>query len=943
MSERARTLTAVICLAAVLAGTATSTRDLAAGTTPPRATNEARATAPRLDCYGDPLPDGALARAGTMRFRHGGYVQSLLYSRDGRSLITAAEDGLRVWDASNGKLLRWFGREAVGKNSPVLPPRGIDLSPDGNTLAAIYPRQPEDGSLALSLWDVATGRLLGQLAEGGYLGLCYASDGKRLAALQNRGQEVEIWDLKKREKVQTWPVHVVAEECPGVFPNFAFTADARALIARGENRSLRVWDLTTGKVVRTLDTSPNEVGAFAVSPDGVFLAAVGMTRKTESIVADVSMDGIARVWDLRTGKELHADLQRPPPAKAVGHDQTALCELVFRPDGKAFVLRGPGPTLSVYETASGKAVRRHAIKGAGWIKPHAVAPDGRWLASVESERSLRVLDLTTGRDLIATRGHDGTVWDFDVSPEGRYFLSVGGVNRTGLGCIVWETATGRPYDAIQDRDFEEGELAWADGGKTILALSPDRVIKVFDIDSGRLRRSFKAPGNAASMGQFLQGGRLFASTSETQVTVTDVPTGRIVRSLEGRRLKLDADSHWGFSPDGRLLFEAAGRNVTVTTVATGKSVRFAAEPVQSFGFPCDSGGSLFTLTDRGVVQRWDVDSGKEVLSFRLPSQDKADDAAGPPNPAEIRAMSDRLFALKVSSDAAILLETTSGRVVRRLEGLCDPREFLDMGSPVRFVSFSPDGRTLAWGGYGRPPAVSLFESASGKLRRRYVGHDGDICAVKFTPDGKTLLSGSSDTTILVWDLTGRGKVGGGDRRPLERTELRSCWADLEAEDAAQAYRAVHRLASDPTGTATYLRDVLQPAAAPGAAEVTGLISRLDGDVFADREKATARLAEFGELVLPELRKALAARPSVEVKRRLEGLVERAVAAEWDPPGARLREIRAVEALELAATADARRTLEYLAGGAPAARLTREARASLDRLARRQGGAVDVSR
>ena len=121
-----------------------------------------------------------------------------------------------------------------------------------------------------------------------------------------------------------------------------------------------------------------------------------------------------------------------------------------------------------------------------------------------------------------------------------------------------------------------------------------------------------------------------------------------------------------------------------------------------------------------------------------------------------------------------------------------------------------------------------------------------------------------------------------------------------------------------------------PAPSVDARRVDRLLADLDREQFPVREAASAELAKLGESAVPALKRVLRQTPSLEVRRRVEQLLSRL--EEWSPE--RLRILRALEALEHGATPEARRLLEALAAGAPEARLTQEAKASLLRLAKR---------
>jgi uncharacterized membrane protein YphA (DoxX/SURF4 family) len=154
------------------------------------------------------------------------------------------------------------------------------------------------------------------------------------------------------------------------------------------------------------------------------------------------------------------------------------------------------------------------------------------------------------------------------------------------------------------------------------------------------------------------------------------------------------------------------------------------------------------------------------------------------------------------------------------------------------------------------------------------------------------------------------------------------WARLEAQDASRADEAIRALAASPRQAVALLRREVRPATPADPRRVARLIAGLDSEEFTSRESAARELEGLGELAEPALRKALAGRPTLEVRRRVERLLDRLVVP---PSGDALRALRAVEVLEMVGTEEARRVLREAARGAPEARLTREAKASLGRL------------
>jgi hypothetical protein len=237
--------------------------------------------------------------------------------------------------------------------------------------------------------------------------------------------------------------------------------------------------------------------------------------------------------------------------------------------------------------------------------------------------------------------------------------------------------------------------------------------------------------------------------------------------------------------------------------------------------------------------------------------------------------------------------------------------------------FSPDERTLFWAGKS-DPIVRLIEVASGKERHHLVGHRGSVWSLAVSSDGRQLLSGSLDTTALVWDLA---SPLAGQSKVHTAAEREAAWSDLASTDADRAYGAIRRLGTSPTA----LVGQLKPREAVDEARLARLLRELDSDDFAQRSRASESLESLGEGAIAACRMALAAKPSLELHRRLSALAEKQARAWWTDTPSRLREVRVIEALELSGSPQARRELEKLARGAAGYRLTDEARRALRRL------------
>jgi hypothetical protein len=203
----------------------------------------------------------------------------------------------------------------------------------------------------------------------------------------------------------------------------------------------------------------------------------------------------------------------------------------------------------------------------------------------------------------------------------------------------------------------------------------------------------------------------------------------------------------------------------------------------------------------------------------------------------------------------------------------------------------------------------------------------------WAPDGKTLVSSQDDATVLIWDLAPPGWQAG--HKPLHASNLQQAWEDLKSEDVSRAYRAVWLLAASGESAIDLLKNNLKPVAATAETQrILRLVKDLDHEDFTRRETASRELAIIGARAESALIHDLMDSPSLEFRTRARRLLPKIVGTKESPGSEDLRIDRAISVLERLAMPPAFEILKSLAAGAPEARLTQEAKASLDRLAHR---------
>jgi hypothetical protein len=212
-----------------------------------------------------------------------------------------------------------------------------------------------------------------------------------------------------------------------------------------------------------------------------------------------------------------------------------------------------------------------------------------------------------------------------------------------------------------------------------------------------------------------------------------------------------------------------------------------------------------------------------------------------------------------------------------------------------------------------------------------VGHQGTAHAATISPDGRTIISGGADGTVLLWDVTGQLQHGKFVTTELTPAALKAAWEALTDADGVKAHQALWSLVAAAKQSVPLLGGWLKPAASGEVKRIAQLIGQLDDDSFTVREKASEELARIGEPAVGALQKAVEVNDSAEVRTRAKRLL-----ASLHGPAAQevaLRQARSVEVLEHIGSPEARRVLQALCLGAVEAPLTREAKAALARLSK----------
>jgi WD40 repeat protein len=480
----------------------------------------------------------------------------------------------------------------------------------------------------------------------------------------------------------------------GVGP-LALFPDNKVLLAGDNTGMLYFWDATTGKELRRL---PAVQGAGQFSSAYMHMALSPNAKMVACLVPGRDL----HLVDLETGKAL-------PGPRNMHFDPGP----VFSPDGKV-VYGAEGGLLLGLELATGKEALRAKLPLI--LRCLACSPDGKLLAVGGRDRTVRVVEAATGKELHSLRGHRGVVFAVAFSPDGNLLASAGGDD----ALILWDMTTGKELRRCLAQQQGLTTVTFTRDGRFLAVGGNDGVVHIWHAASGKLVRQCIGHGTQRSwdMNVGTIHSVVFAADDQTLYTAGLDGTIRV----------------WNTA----LKDLAGDPNKWETTAAKEKLPHNGhVGEVREIAFTPDSRTVLTTGSDF-QLRRWDAATGKE-LAARLISTDKrvADRGLEP-----VFLPDGRNVLLRGNDGTLELADVKTGEVVYRGT------------SPLPFAgeaAISPSGRTLALAS-ARDHRIFLYDVATLTERRRLVGHRDGVRQIAFAAGGSILVSSGDDGTTRTWNV-----------------------------------------------------------------------------------------------------------------------------------------------------------------------------------------------
>jgi WD40 repeat protein len=487
------------------------------------------------------------------------------------------------------------------------------------------------------------------------------------------------------------------------------------LVTASADRSVRLWNASTGAERLALTGHTDRVNAVAIAADGTWLATAGADRSV-------------RIWDAAGGALR---------AKLTGH-KAEVNAVAIAPDGTWLASASDDLSVRIWDVSTG-AQRARLTGHSGRVTSVVIDPDSAWVATTSDDRSVRIWDVTTARE--QGRLVISTDWarSVAIAPSGTW-LAV-----AGWSLRLWNPRTGAQRTDFTNR-FDEllNAIAISPDETWLATAGDDRTTRIWNAATGEEQAALQGhidPVNAVTIAP--DGTWLATASSDWSVRVWDAvvrPDGGRGRADAGSRT-VSERSKWFFdvawSPDGEWLATGStDRSVQFWNATTGEQRLGSADQAGRTGrvnAVAISPDGTWLTTAGWSVRIWDAERERQRT--------------------EMLGHIGRVFAVAIAANGTYIATGGDDRTVRIWDAAtgAERRTLTGHGDRVNSVAVAPDGTWLATASSDR--TVRIWDAATGAERRTLTGHSDRVNSVAVAPDGTWLATASSDRTIRIWAAT----------------------------------------------------------------------------------------------------------------------------------------------------------------------------------------------
>jgi WD40 repeat protein len=487
---------------------------------------------------------------------------------------------------------------------------------------------------------------------------------------------VKQWDVHTGKHVRTFADHQSSVKSLVISENRLFSGS--------DDKTVKQWDLNTGKCLRTFSGHKSSVKSIAVNGDWLFAG---------------NSDSTIGKWDINTGNYVQ---------NFIGHRYRAKSILVI---GNNLFSGSSDKTVKQWDINTGECLRTFSGHKSS-VK--SIAVSGDWLFSSSKGQTIKQWDIDTGKCIHTFVGHKSPVKSIAVSD--KWLFSHGISDKT---VRQWDINTGECISYFVDYQSLVNSIAVSKN--SLFSSSSDKTIKQWDIDTGKCIRIFS--GHQLSVVAIsVNDGWLFSGSDDKTIKQWDIDTGKCIQTFIGHQSSMRA-----VAVSGKWLFSgSADKTIKQWDIDTGKCIQTFIGHQSSVRSVVMSEKWLFSGSDDKTIKQWDIDTGKCIQTF-----------IGHQSSMRAVAVSGK-WLFSGSADKTIKQwDIDTGKCIQT---------FIGHQSSMRAVAVS--GKWLF--SSNADNTVKQWDIAEGECVQTFIGHHNWVNSLVVSEEW--LFSGSRDNTVKQWNI-----------------------------------------------------------------------------------------------------------------------------------------------------------------------------------------------
>jgi WD40 repeat protein len=277
----------------------------------------------------------------------------------------------------------------------------------------------------------------------------------------------------------------------GTILRVAFSPNGRLAASSSTSNTVRVWEVATGKLLHALEGHSDRVDCVAFSPDGKRLLSC-------------AWDGTVRLWDVDSGKELRR-------FESQGNPGLHVCNVVFFRDGKRFLWNAADhEALQIWDLENGQLLKEFG-EHPDHVVAVALSPDGKRALEGNWDSNLRLWDIESGQELRQFQGHSGAVYCVAISPNGKLALSAGVADNA---LLLWDLESGKETRRFEGHTAPLDFVAFSPDGRRALSCGQDRTVRLWEVATRKQLHCFEGHTDRVECVAFSPDGRYALSGSD---------------------------------------------------------------------------------------------------------------------------------------------------------------------------------------------------------------------------------------------------------------------------------------------------------------------------------------------------------------------------------------------------------------------------------------------